>query len=97
MYATLAAINDEITPIYTAEGLSVSFDTYSTERDKDLPPLDAGQGARDRPSARTGAATRGSTTSTARSTTPARTARRTRPASRRWARRCRTCAATSSA
>jgi hypothetical protein len=43
MYATLAAINDEITPIYTAEGLSVSFDTYSTERDKDLPPLDAGK------------------------------------------------------
>jgi hypothetical protein len=43
MYATLAAINDAITPIYTAEGLSVSFDTYSTERDKDLPPLDAGK------------------------------------------------------
>lgn len=43
MYATLAAINDEITPIYTAEGLSVSFDTYSLERDKDLPPLDAGK------------------------------------------------------
>jgi hypothetical protein len=43
MYATLAAINDEIVPIYTAEGLSVSFDTYSTERDKDLPPLDAGK------------------------------------------------------
>lgn len=42
MYATLAAINDAITPIYTAEGLSVSFDSYSPERDKDLPPLDPG-------------------------------------------------------
>lgn len=39
MYATLAAINDAITPIYSAEGLAVSFDTYSPERDKDLPPL----------------------------------------------------------
>jgi hypothetical protein len=53
MYATLAAINDEITPIYTAEGLSVSFDTYSPERDKDLPPLDAGK-VRVIASARTG-------------------------------------------
>lgn len=42
MYATLAAINDEITPIYAAEGLAVSFDTYSPERDKDLPPLEKG-------------------------------------------------------
>lgn len=42
-YATLAAINEAITPIYTAEGLSVSFDTYSLERDKDLPPLDTGK------------------------------------------------------
>lgn len=41
-YATLAAINDEITPIYSAEGLAVSFDTYSPERDKDLPPLEKG-------------------------------------------------------
>lgn len=39
MYATLGAINDAITPIYSAEGLAVSFDTFSTERDKDLPPL----------------------------------------------------------
>jgi hypothetical protein len=42
-YATLAAIVDEITPVYTAEGLSVSFDTYDTVRDKDLPPLDQGK------------------------------------------------------
>lgn len=42
MYATLAAINDAITPVYSAEGLSVSFDTYSPERDKDLPALPAG-------------------------------------------------------
>jgi hypothetical protein len=32
-YATLAAINDAITPIYSAEGLAVSFDTYTPERD----------------------------------------------------------------
>lgn len=42
MYATLAAINADIVPIYSAEGLSVSFDTYSPERDKDLPALDEG-------------------------------------------------------
>lgn len=42
MYATLAAINDAITPVYSAEGLSVSFDTYSPDRDKDLPELDKG-------------------------------------------------------
>lgn len=41
-YATLAAINEAIVPIYTAEGLAVSFDTYSPERDKDLPPLEKG-------------------------------------------------------
>jgi hypothetical protein len=42
-YATLAAINDEINPIYSAEGLAVSFDTYSPERDgKDLPALEKG-------------------------------------------------------
>lgn len=39
MYATLAAINDAIVPIYAQEGLSVSFDTYDPVRDKDLPPL----------------------------------------------------------
>lgn len=42
-YATLAAINDAVNPIYSAEGLAVSFDTYSPERDgKDLPPLEKG-------------------------------------------------------
>jgi hypothetical protein len=43
MYATLAAINDQIAPIYSAEGLAVSFDTFSPERDgKDMPPLERG-------------------------------------------------------
>lgn len=42
MYATLAAINDEITPIYSAEGLAVSFDTFNPERDKELPALEKG-------------------------------------------------------
>jgi hypothetical protein len=42
MYATLAAINEAITPIYSAEGLAVSFDTFSPERDKDLPQLPQG-------------------------------------------------------
>jgi len=41
-YATLAAIVDEITPLYTQEGLSISFDTYSPERDKEMPPLEKG-------------------------------------------------------
>lgn len=41
-YATLAAIVDEITPVYTAEGISISFDNYSPERDKGLPELPAG-------------------------------------------------------
>lgn len=41
-YATLAAIVDEVTPIITAQGLAVSYDTYSPERDKDLPELHAG-------------------------------------------------------
>lgn len=41
-YATLAAIVDEITPMYTGQGLSVSFDTYSPERDKDMPALEKG-------------------------------------------------------
>jgi hypothetical protein len=43
MYATLAAIVDEVTPIITAEGLAVSYDTYSPKRDEDLPPLEAGK------------------------------------------------------
>ena len=34
-YAKLAAINKAITPIYTAEGLAVSFDSYKPEFDKD--------------------------------------------------------------
>ena len=34
-YATLAAINDSIVPIYSAEGIAVSFDTYKPEYDKD--------------------------------------------------------------
>ena len=42
MYATLAAIVDEVTPIVSAEGLAVSYDTYSPERDKDLPALEKG-------------------------------------------------------
>lgn len=41
-YATLAAIAEAIVPIYTAEGLSVSFDTYDKKRDADLPDLPAG-------------------------------------------------------
>ncbi|HEX5129480.1 MAG TPA: ERF family protein [Usitatibacter sp.] len=41
-YAKLWAINEAVVPVYTAEGLAVSFDTYSTERDKDLPPLKDG-------------------------------------------------------
>lgn len=35
MYATLAAINEAITPIHTAEGLSVTYDSYRPEFDKD--------------------------------------------------------------
>ena len=42
MYATLAAIAEAVTPVYTAEGLSVSFDTFSPERDKELPALEKG-------------------------------------------------------
>jgi len=42
MYATLAAIVDEVTPIVSAEGLAVSFDTFNPERDKELPPLAQG-------------------------------------------------------
>ena len=42
MYATLAAITDEVTPIVTAEGLAVSYDTFNPERDKDLPALEKG-------------------------------------------------------
>ena len=42
MYATLAAIVDEVTPIVTAEGLAVSYDTYNPERDKELPELEKG-------------------------------------------------------
>ena len=34
-YATLAAINEVITPIHTAEGLSVTYDSYKPEFDKD--------------------------------------------------------------
>lgn len=41
-YATLAAIAEAVTPIYTAEGLAISFDTYSPTRDSDLPELPAG-------------------------------------------------------
>jgi len=41
-YATLAAITDDVTPIITAEGLSVSYDTYNPGRDKDLPALEKG-------------------------------------------------------
>ena len=41
-YATLAAIAEAVTPIYTAEGLAISFDTYSPARDSDLPELAAG-------------------------------------------------------
>lgn len=41
-YATLAAIVDEITPVYTAEGLAISFDTFNPERDKELPPIEKG-------------------------------------------------------
>ncbi len=41
-YATLAAIVDEITPIFTSEGLSVSFDSFDPVRDKDLPQLEKG-------------------------------------------------------
>lgn len=42
MYATLAAIVDEVTPIVSAEGLAVSYDTFNPERDKDLPALEKG-------------------------------------------------------
>lgn len=41
-YATLAAIVDEVTPVITAEGLAISFDTFDPERDKGLPPLEKG-------------------------------------------------------
>lgn len=41
-YATLAAVNDAITPVYTAEGLSVSFDTFDPVRDVGLPELEKG-------------------------------------------------------
>lgn len=41
-YATLAAIVDQVTPIVSAEGLAISFDTYDPVRDKDLPALDKG-------------------------------------------------------
>ena len=34
-YAKLAQINREITPLYTAEGLAISFDAYKPEFDKD--------------------------------------------------------------
>lgn len=43
MYATLAAINEAIVPIYTGEGLSITFDTNNIERDKDLPELEKGK------------------------------------------------------
>ena len=42
MYATLAAICEEATPIYTSEGLSVSSDNYDPERDKGLSALKEG-------------------------------------------------------
>lgn len=42
MYATLAAIVDEVTPIVTAEGIAVSYDTFDPVRDKDLPTLEKG-------------------------------------------------------
>lgn len=42
MYATLAAIVDEVTPIMASEGLAISFDTFDPARDKDLPPLTQG-------------------------------------------------------
>jgi hypothetical protein len=42
MYATLSAIVDEVTPIVSAEGLAVSYDTYSKVRDADLPDLAPG-------------------------------------------------------
>lgn len=41
-YATLAAIVDVVTPVITAEGLAVSYDTFDPVRDKDLPPLATG-------------------------------------------------------
>lgn len=41
-YATLAAIVDVVTPIVTAEGLAVSYDTFDPVRDKDLQPLAQG-------------------------------------------------------
>lgn len=41
-YATLAAIVDQVTPIVTAEGLAVSYDTFNPERDKELPALEKG-------------------------------------------------------
>jgi len=42
-YATLAAIVDEVTPIVTAEGLAVSYDTFNPNRDgKEMPPLEKG-------------------------------------------------------
>lgn len=42
MYANLAAICEEITPEYTAEGLAVSFDTFDPVRDIGLPALKEG-------------------------------------------------------
>lgn len=39
-YATLAAIAEAIVPIYTAEGLSVSFDQFNPSRDVGLPELE---------------------------------------------------------
>lgn len=42
MYATLAAVNEQISPIYSAEGLAVSFDTYDKARHKDMDPLQSG-------------------------------------------------------
>lgn len=42
MYATLAAIVDEVTPILASEGLAISFDTFDPVRDKELPALDKG-------------------------------------------------------
>lgn len=41
-YATLAAIVDQVTPIISAEGLAISYDTFDPVRDKDLPPLEKG-------------------------------------------------------
>jgi|SRR5579864_65627 len=40
-YAKLAAINKVITPIYTAEGINISFDSYKPEFDKDGKEINA--------------------------------------------------------